>query len=130
MQISNEKDLLDYRTNNILNKDDNFKTIFEIRKCKYDKICDYKEKNNNVIFISLNFLQNEDNLLHFLKTLNEKYVKIPKDNYILSIKHTKNNSNFKNRLYEINLCEYEDIINQKINSEMENFINNLTFIVK
>jgi hypothetical protein len=43
-QISIENDLLDYRTNECLNKDDNGKTIFQIREYKFNKIMEYKKK--------------------------------------------------------------------------------------
>ena len=42
-QISNDIKLLDYRTNECLNKDDNGKTIFQIREYKFNKIMDYKK---------------------------------------------------------------------------------------
>jgi hypothetical protein len=77
----------------------------------------------------LSFIQNEKNLSQFLDFLSEKYMPNLKVNsYILSINHTKDNSKDKNRNYDINIDEYKDIIDSNKNLEIENFINNLTFI--
>jgi hypothetical protein len=117
-------------SNNItLNIDDNDKTIFQIREYKFNKIMEYKENNKDVILINLSFIQNEKNLSQFLDFLCDKYMPNLKINYILSIKHTKDGSNNKNKIYDdINIDEYRDIINSNKNIEIENFINNLTFI--
>jgi hypothetical protein len=128
-QISNEKNLLDYRTNKLLNEDDNGKTIFEIREYKFNKIMEYKKNNKDVILVNLSFIQNEKNLSQFLDFLSEKYMKTLKvDNYICNINHTKNNKNNKNRTYDIDINEYKDIVDSNKNEEIENFINSLTFI--
>lgn len=128
-QYSTETKLIDYRTNKCLNKDDNDKTIFQIREYKFNKIMEYKKNNKDVILVNLLFIQNNKNLTHFLDFLSNKYMpKLKVDNYIYNIKHTKNNSNEKNRTYSININEYRDIINSTKNKEIENFINNLTFM--
>jgi hypothetical protein len=128
-QTSCEKKFLDYRTNRCLNEDDNNKTIFQIREYKFNKIMEYKNRNKDVILINLSFIQNEKNLSQFLDFLSEKYMPNLKVNsYILSINHTKDNSKDKNRNYDINIDEYKDIIDSNKNLEIENFINNLTFI--
>ena len=128
-QKSNENYLLDYRTNKFLNEDDNGKTIFQIREYKFNKIMEYKKKNKNVILVNLSFIQNKKNLSKFLDFLSNKYLSGKKmNNYQYDIKHTKNNSNNQNTKYNININEYESIINSKKNEKIENFINNLTFI--
>lgn len=117
--------------NEILNMDDNDKDIFEIRKHKFNEICKYRDNNKNIIFVNLTYLQNENNLLEFLNILNDNYVKNNKREYILKIPHTKTKSNdYKNNTYNINIDEYIDIINSKKNNEIEDFINNLTYIIK
>lgn len=128
-QISTEKILLDYRTNKYLNEDDNGKTIFQIREYKFNKIMEYKKNNKDVILVNLSFIQNSKNLSQFLNFLSDKYIpKLKVNNYINNIKHTKDDSNKQNRTYNINIDEYRDIIDSNLNEEIENFINNLTFI--
>ena len=113
--------------NEVLNKDDNGKTIFDIRYYKFNKIMEYAKDNKDVIFINLSFIQNEKNLLRFLNFLSNKYMpELKSNNYILSIKHTKDSSNEKNKKYDINIDEYRDIINRNKNIEIENFINNVS----
>lgn len=109
--------------------DDKGKTVFEIRYNKFNKIMEYKKRNKDVILVNLSFIQKENNLEEFLNFLTDKYIpKLKVNNYSLSIKHTKDGSNNKNRSREININEYKDIINSNKNEEIENFINNLTFI--
>lgn len=128
-QISNENILLDYRTNECLNKDDNGKTVFQIREYKFNKIMEYKKNNKDVILVNLSFIQNPKNLSQFLGFLSDKYIpKLKINNYINNIQHTKEGSNKQNRTYNININEYRDIIDSNKNHEIENFINNLTFI--
>lgn len=115
--------------NEVLNKDDNGKSIFEIRYYKFKKIVQYKKNNKDVILVNLSFIQNEKNLSQFLDFLSEKYIpKLKVNNYKLNIKHTKDGSNQKNRTYKINIDKYRDIINTNKNEKIENFIDNLTFI--
>ena len=121
--------MLDYRTNECLNKDDNGKTIFQIREYKFNKIMEYKKNNKDVILVNLSFIQNEQNLSQFLDFLSDKYIsELKVNNYICNIKHTKINSYIQNRTYNININDYRDIIDSNLNKENENFINNLTFI--
>jgi hypothetical protein len=90
---------------------------------------EYKKHNKDAILVNLSFIQNDKNLLQFLDFLSKKYIlKLNVDNYICDIKHTKDTSNKKNRTYNLHINEYEDIINSNKNNEIENFINNLTFI--
>ena len=115
--------------NETINKDDNGKTIFQIRAYKFNKIMEYKKKNKDVILVNLSFIQNDKNLSEFLDFISDKYIpKLKIKNYILNIKHTKNNLTQKNRIYNINADKYRDIINSNKNDEIENFINKLTFI--
>jgi len=115
--------------NRSLNEDDNNKTIFQIREYKFDKIMEYNKNNKDVVLLNLSFIQNEENLAQFLDFLSENYIPEFKDKkYILSLKHTKNSSNNKNRTYDINVDEYRDIIDLNKNVEIEDFINSLTFI--
>jgi len=122
--------------NETLNKDDNDKTIFEIREYKFNKIHEYKKNNKDVIFINLSFIQNEQNMSYLLDYLSSKYMPllsreyIPnvKNNYILSTCHTKSKSDVKNRKYDINIDDYKYIINSSKNEKLEDFINNLSFI--
>jgi len=125
---STENFLLDYRTNKFLNEDDNDKTIFQIRYYKFNKIIEYTNIYKNTIFVNLCFLQNKNNALSFLSTLNDKFLK-KKINYLLEIEdHTKDiKAKSKNRDYDIVISNYQDIINKNINNDIENFINNLTF---
>lgn len=128
-QISTEKNFLDYRTNECLNKDDNGKTIFQIREYKFNKIMEYKKNNKDVILVNLSFIQNPKNLKIFLDFLSDKYIpKLKVNNYITRISHTKGGGNKMNRTYNININKYRDIIDSNLNEEIENFINNLTFI--
>ena len=94
-QITNETQLVDYRTKKTLNDDDNGKTIFQIREYKFNKIMEYKNNNKDVILVNLSFIQNETNLSKFLDYLSNKYIKRLKvNNYILNIKHTKNKKKY------------------------------------
>lgn len=138
-QFSNEKNLLDYRTNQTLNEDDNGKTIFEIREYKYNEICKYRDNNKDIIFVNLSYIQNEENLYYFLFTLNKLYYnnnnpKFNLNNPILKIPYCKPKNteqiNIKNKNYNIDINNYIDIINSKKNEKIENFINNLTFTIK
>lgn len=116
-----------------LNMDDNNKTIFEIRYYKFNKILSYKEKNKDIVFVNLSYLQNDDNANIFLQTLQEKYMKHMKPNktYITTFPHTKTNKNIKNINREnIINDESENYININKNEVIEEFINDLTFTIK
>lgn len=115
--------------NEVLNKDDNGKSIFEIRYYKFNEIMEYKKNNKDVILVNLSFIQNEKNLSQFLDFLSNKYIpKLKVNNYKLNIKHTKNGLNQKNRKHEININKYRNTINSNKNEQIEKFIDNLTFI--
>lgn len=117
---------MDFYTNKSVNISDDNKSIFEIRKYKFDKIQEYQKKHKDVIFVNLSYVQNEENLQNFLNTLRDKYLPHDTKNYILSIPHTKNKTNVKNVSYNINIADYKDIINLHKNNDLEDFINNLT----
>jgi hypothetical protein len=129
-QITDDTNVLDYRTNKCLNEDDNGRTVFQIREYKFNKIMEYKKNNKDVILVNLSFIQEYKNLSHFLDFLADKYIpKLKVKNYKNNINHTKDDSNKQNRTYnEININEYRDIIDSNLNEEIEIFINNLTFI--
>lgn len=148
-QISTENKFVDYRTNKRLNEDDNGKTIFQIREYKFNKIMEYKKNNKDVILVNLSFIQNDKNLSQFLHFLHNKYMKeetgaeddeggevgdgderkiLKVKNFKCNMKHTKDQSNNKNRTYNIDINEYIDIIDSNKNEEIENFINSLSFI--
>lgn len=123
----------DYDTMKPVSEDDDGKTIFEIREHKFKKICEYKDRNKDIVFVNLSFIQNEKNCEYFLDKLSEKYMQKPKpDKYILSFPHTKNRSiiNEKNRIYNINIDDYKDIIDLNKNNEMEDYINKLTLLIE
>jgi hypothetical protein len=126
-QVSKEINIFDFRNKIFLNEDDNNKTIFDIRYYKYNNIVDYKNKNKDIVFVNLDFIQNKDNAYLFLKALNEMYIKDERINYITEVKkHTKSNEEIKNRSYSL-MDDNTDIINTYKDNEIETFIDNLKF---
>lgn len=127
-----KKVIFDYKTNKRLNYDDEGKTIFEIRYFKFNKIMEYMNNTNNVVIVSLEYLQNKNNALFFLKKLNDTFMNRNKEDFISDIKyHTKKKIITKNRNYsDINIEDYRYIIDEYKNSDIENFINNLEFEIK
>ena len=124
-------EILDFRTNKILNDDDNNKNIFEIRYYKYNKIIEYRENNTDIVFVSLEFIQNKDNAYEFIKTLNDKYICDGRKDFICEIQyHTKLNEPIKNREINVNDNEYDEIIDKYKDNNIEEFINNLKFEFK
>jgi len=121
-------DAVDFRTMKILNEDDQDKTIFDIRYYKINKIMEYKKSNNRVIFVSLEYLQNEANCRTFLESLKKKYGIYNMYHLITKIpRHTKTNQKGQNRIYPLNVMDYRETIDKNKNNEIENYINNLTF---
>ena len=119
-----------HNINNLMyNSYDEGHTIFEVRYHKYQRIKEYCEQNENVILVSLEYLQNDDNCIHFLKEINNRYnFNKKEDEFKLVEKHTKNrNISEKNRTYEINHEDYQSEIDKHKNIEIENEINNLTY---
>ena len=121
----------DFYNKKLVNYEDEDKTIFEMRYNKIKKIYEYRENNPDIVFVNLTFLQNdEENVKIFIQTLSEKYLKVIKNNIITSMAHTKNNSNLKNRIYEIKIDDYKKIVDTYKDENIENSINNLTFEIK
>lgn len=134
-----------YQNNKIINLEDEGKTIFDLRYHKYQKIKDFCHDRKNIVFVNLDYLQNNENCLTFLKEINKEY-KLGKEYFTLVDKHTKkqqnllvqNNKGFivvsdiyaKNKDYKINYEDYQEIIDQHKNTEIENEINNLTYFIK
>ena len=118
-----------YINNTFVNKDDKNKTIFDIRYYKYNKIKEYCEDNDNIILVNLDYLQNDENCIHFLSEINKKY-NLKKTNFSLVKKHTKNSKNIKNIKYDTNYQDYQETIDLYKNQEIENKINNLNYYIK
>ena len=107
------------------NRDDNGKTIFEIRYYKFRKIMEYAKWNNDVIFINLEYLQSESNLFHFFQHINSTYMNKSRSNYITKIPHTKTGKSILNREYDVDISQFKPIIDRYRNNEIESFIKNL-----
>lgn len=131
-QYSREKKERDNITGKILNHDDNGKTIFEIRYYKFNKIMEYREKNKDIIFINLSYLQNKNNCHEFIRTLSDLYNLNLDDNLIIDeiSYHIKTKENTKNRHYETDINNHINIIEHNKNCDIEDYINNLTFEIK
>ena len=113
-QISNEEGIKDYKTRDIINKDDNNKTIFDIRYYKFNKINEYKNRNNDVIFVNLTFLQDKNNMKTFLNELNSRYFENKYNPTLFEINHIKRrHMTDKNRKYNIDIEKYRKIIDSK-----------------
>jgi len=117
-----------YFNNTFVNKDDKNKSIFQIRYFKYNRIKEYCKHNENIILVNLDYLQNDDNCIHFLNEINKKY-KLNKKNFVLIDKHTKNDKQIKNIDYKINYKDYQQIIDLYKNPAIENEINKLTYYI-
>lgn len=130
-KISHE-DLYDDKTGEHINIDDDGKTIFEIRYFKFKKIMEYREEMDNVILVSLEYLQNKESALKFLRELNDRFMDNKKETFISEIKyHTKNRKQLRKNLdYNINTDNYREIIDNNKNNEIENFINKLEYDIK
>lgn len=129
-QKSNEKQYIDFRTNQIINIEDTGKTIFEIRYYKMLKIFEYLNNNDNIIIVNLENLQNEKKCRFFLDKIKEVFNFKPKnDEYKVVFPHTKSKTNVKNREYNVDVTKYKNIINSKHNIEIENKIKNI-FLIK
>ena len=120
---------IDPETNLFVNHDDQGKTIFKIRYFKFNAIKKYKNKNKDVIFVNLSYIQNPENLKLFLDKLNKTYLNKNSEKYITEIPHTKNKNKIKNRDYNIEISKYKNLINRKKNNYIERFINDLTYTI-
>ena len=116
----------------VLNHTDEGKTIFEIRYQKINKYLRFFEKNNDVVIVNLNYLQNEKNCTHFFNSINKKYGLNMSQIWSRIPTHTKTNElNKKNRVYNTKIDDtIRSIINQSQNEDIENRIRHLTFEMK
>lgn len=118
-------------SNNILNYDDNGKTIFQIRYHKFNSIMKYREENRDVILINLQYLQNAYNVSLFLADLNKRYFDNQHKMTTNAISHhTKHGGNVKNTNYLLNINNVRPIINRERDKSIEGFISNLTYDIK
>lgn len=128
-----------------LNYDDNNKTIFEIRYTKYNDMINFLNNNRNVILVNQSYLLNNENVECFLNKVNELFHlnKTDEWNYIdynvKTIHKVDNNSsvnrerenNLKEKKYKIDIGKVgNNIINKFKNKSIEDYINNLKFIIK
>lgn len=123
--------ILDFKTGQTVNYEDEGNTIFEIRYHKMEGIFRYFERNPNVILVSLEYLQEGENYQHFLRMINERYQVNRKRNYQNFKIHTKTGrTDIKNRDYNLEIERYREIIERYKDEEYENFVNNLRVIFK
>lgn len=123
--------LIDKKTKKFLNKDDEGKNLFEIRYHKFNHIKYFMKKFNDVIFVNLKYIQRPENLKYLLREIEKKYLNIVSKDYYITRVHTKTrNSITINRSNNINIDDSDDIIKEHQNQEIEDFINNLTYIIK
>lgn len=134
-----------YYNNKQINLEDEGKTIFGMRYFKYQQIKEFCNQHNNIILVNLEYLQNKDNCIHFLKEINKKY-NLQKTNFYTMDKYTKtqimlekNNNAInlikvdettKNKKYTIKYQDYQEEIDKNKIIEIENEINNLTYFIK
>lgn len=127
--ISNEKVYINARTGKFVGIEDSGKTLFQLRYHKLRQIFDYFNKQDNVIIINLEYLQNNENCIKFLKKINEIYGLGNGTDYKLVEKHTKvRRPGVKNRKYDINIEQYKCIINARKNDGLEKMITNIFWI--
>jgi hypothetical protein len=108
---------------------DEGKTIFELRYFMYKKHIEYLMTNDNVILVSLDYVQDNDNCLKFLKDLNSTF-NLNKTEFITTLPHTKSKSNEKNKEYDIDITKYKDVIDRFKDVDIENAINILEYTIK
>ena len=121
-----------YDNNRLINYTVENKTIFQIRYDKLNAFLDFFRKNENVVFVSLKYIQNEENCIHFMKEVSTKYgLDISEFHGCINI-HTKTHErNIKNRTYETKIGSIDRaIINTLKNKELEEWVENLTFELK
>jgi len=118
-----------YNTIVPINYEDIGKTIFQVRYYKYLKIKEYCKTNDNIILVNLEYLQDNNNCIQFLKEINTKY-NFNKKDFKLVEKHTKNKTTIKNKTYTTNYSDYQEEIDKHKNINIENEINKLTYFIK
>lgn len=130
-QKASKEKVIDYSTRKPFNSDDEGRTIFELREYKFQKICEYRDRNRDVIFVNLEFIQNEKNMEEFLSVLRDNYIPDISKKFILKMPHTKTSkSAVKNRKYDVDISQFTDIIRAKSNESIEKYINGLTYEIK
>jgi len=120
------------KTNKQVNHYDENKTIFEIRYEKLKAYLRYFNENKNVVIVSLEYLQDENNCKHFLREISNKYG-FEFSTIVGSVdKHVKTGEiGVKNVRYETKITQVEEaIINSHKDKELEKFVNTLTFVMK
>jgi len=131
-QVSNERLMIDAYTKKLLNEDDNNKTIFHIRYYKLLGMMDFFSKNNNIVIVNLDILQDEQRCIKFLEKVKKDFGLEQKNNYFsVNFRHLKVNYkviNEKNIDYNINVENYKDIIEKNKNQEIEDKLENICLI--
>ena len=120
------------KTNKQTNHFDENKTIFEIRYEKLKAYLRYFNENKNVVIVSLEYLQDENNCKHFLREISNKYG-FEFSTIVGSVdEHVKTgDSGIKNTVYQTKITEVEEaIINSHKDRDLEKFVNTLTFVMK
>lgn len=129
-EVLSKQNGIDYYTNNFMNNDDKGKTIFDIRYHKLDHHTRFFMEQDNIIHISLDFLQKDTIfLLHVLKKIydiemNEVLnTNIP---YTKKIKIREKYDKYKNNLHKgINIEKHRHIIDSSLRPDYEKYVNNL-----
>ena len=119
----------DKLTNEIVNKSDNGKTIFNLRYYKFNKILNYINKNSKCSIVQLDYIQTDENCKIFLESLNSKYNLVENLNFQNIYKY-KGYGDIKKSNDKMNIDKYKLLINSKSNKNIETKINNLTFLIK
>lgn len=122
---------IDYMSKKNTNWEDKDKTIFELRYYKFNALKEFYDKHPNTVMVSLHYLKNNDNCINFLKNINEKFNLNKVSNYKIldTYKGKSNTSKSTCRQYNIDLSDYKQIIHENKIIEIEEFVNNLTFII-
>lgn len=129
-QKSSEKLLICAETGEILNADDNEKTIFDIRYSKYAKIMEYTQQHCDVMFVGLSYIQRDP--MRFLCELNRKYTLCLNEDKLKPVRrHTKTRIKGEiNRKYKIDPDEYRSMIDRYSDDSVEQVITGLSAGIK
>jgi len=127
-------EIINIRNKKAINKFDEGKNIFEIRQAKNKSYIDFFCRNENVVLVSLDYLKNPDNCLKFLKDLNSKYnIGMDENNLVCEIPYNVKTGfeNNKSTHYNFKIDGIGKLIIDSLkNDEYENFIDNLTYLIK
>ena len=131
-QVSNERLMIDAHTKKLLNSDDNNKTIFHIRYYKLLGMMDYFSKNDNIVIVNLDILQDEQRCIRFLEKVKEVFsLEQKNDIFNVNFPHIKIGNKvvyIKNIDYNINVNDYKEIIDKNKNQEIEDKLENICLI--